>query len=60
MSFAYNIITISIESGLLYGFTNSLILTPTLSALGWITSDSAVFGNILLIRKFHFRSNKLQ
>jgi P-type Cu+ transporter len=52
MSFAYNAITISIAAGLLYGFTHSLILTPTLAALGWIVSDSAVFGNSLLVRKF--------
>jgi Cu+-exporting ATPase len=52
MSFAYNAITISIAAGLLYGFTHSLILTPTLAALGWIVSDSAVFGNSLLIKKF--------
>jgi Cu+-exporting ATPase len=53
MSFAYNAITISIAAGLLYGFTHSLILTPTLAALGWIVSDSAVFGNSLLVRKFY-------
>jgi hypothetical protein len=35
MSFAYNAITISITARLLYGFTHSLILTPTLAALGW-------------------------
>src|SRR5919197_1548477 len=52
MSFAYNIITISVAAGLFYGITNSLILTPTLAALGWVISDSAVFGNSLLIRKF--------
>jgi Cu+-exporting ATPase len=52
MSFAYNAITISIAAGLFYGFTHSLILTPTLAALGWIVSDSAVFGNSLLVRKF--------
>ena len=52
MSFAYNAITISIAAGLLYGFTHSPILTPTLAALGWIVSDSAVFGNSLLVRKF--------
>ena len=52
MSFAYNAITISIAAGLLYEFTHSLILTPTLAALGWIVSDSAVFGNSLLVRKF--------
>jgi P-type Cu+ transporter len=52
MSFAYNVITISIAAGLLYGITNSLILTPPLAALGWVISDSAVFGNSLLIRKY--------
>ncbi|MFZ0512110.1 MAG: HAD-IC family P-type ATPase [Candidatus Nitrosopolaris sp.] len=31
MSFAYNAITISIAAGLLYGFTHSLIVTPTLA-----------------------------
>lgn len=56
MSFAYNAITISIAAGLLYGFTHSLILTPTLAALGWIVSDSAVFGNSLLVRKFHSKN----
>lgn len=60
MSFAYNIITISIAAGLMYGFTNSLILTPALAALGWVISDSAVFGNSLLIRKFHFRSKYIK
>ncbi len=53
MSFIYNVITISIAAGILYGITNSLILTPTLAALGWVISDSAVFGNSLLIRKFN-------
>ena len=57
MSFAYNGITISITAGLLYGFTHSLILTPTLAALGWIVSDSAVFGNSLLVRKFYSADN---
>jgi P-type Cu+ transporter len=52
ISFAYNFITISIAAGLFYGITNSLILTPGLAALGWIISDSAVFGNSLLTRKF--------
>ena len=51
MSFAYNIITISVAAGLFYGITHSLILTPTLAALGWIISDSAVFSNSLLIRR---------
>ena len=52
MSFAYNAITISIAAGLLYGVTNSVILTPALAALSWIISDSAVFGNSLLVRKY--------
>ena len=51
MSFVYNSITISIAAGLLYGFTNSLILTPALGALGWVISDSLVFGNSLLVKK---------
>jgi Cu+-exporting ATPase len=52
ISFAYNVITISIAAGLFYSITNSLVLTPGLAALGWIISDSAVFGNSLLTRKF--------
>lgn len=51
ISFAYNVITISIAAGVLYGITNSLILTPALAALGWVVSDSAVFGNSLLVRR---------
>jgi Cu+-exporting ATPase len=51
ISFAYNAISISIAAGILYGITNSLILTPALAALGWIISDSLVFGNSLLVRK---------
>ena len=52
MSFTYNVVTISI-AGLLYGLTNSLILTPALGpALGWVISDSVVFGNSLSIRRF--------
>lgn len=59
MSFAYNSITIPIAAGLLYGLTNSLVLTPTLAALGWIVSDSAVFGNSLLVRRFvAYNNNK--
>jgi Cu+-exporting ATPase len=58
MSFAYNAITISIATGLLYGYTHSLILTPTLAALGWIISDSTVFGNSLLVRKFTTADNR--
>jgi Cu+-exporting ATPase len=52
MSFAYNVITISIAAGVLYSITNSLILTPALAALGWVVSDSAVFGNSLSLRRF--------
>jgi Cu+-exporting ATPase len=51
MSFAYNVITISIAAGVLYSITNSLILTPALAALGWVVSDSAVFGNSLSLRR---------
>jgi Cu+-exporting ATPase len=58
MSFTYNIITISIAAGLFYSITNSLVLTPTLAALGWVISDSAVFGNSLLVRKFSILSPK--
>jgi P-type Cu+ transporter len=52
ISFAYNVITMSIAAGVFYGLTNSLVLTPALAALGWIVSDSSVFGNSLLVRKF--------
>ncbi|HEY6164199.1 MAG TPA: copper-translocating P-type ATPase [Nitrososphaeraceae archaeon] len=58
MSFVYNVVTISIAAGLLYGITNSLVLTPALAALGWVISDSAVFGNSLLVRKFSALSLK--
>lgn len=51
ISFAYNTIAISIAAGILYSFTHSLVLTPELAALGWIISDSTVFGNSLFIRK---------
>ena len=54
ISFTYNSITIPIAAGILYGITNSLILTPGLAALGWIISDSSVFGNSMLIKKFSF------
>jgi Cu+-exporting ATPase len=47
-----NVITISIAAGVFYSITNSLLLTPALAALGWVISDSAVFGNSLIIRKF--------
>ncbi|MEW5841505.1 MAG: copper-translocating P-type ATPase [Thermoproteota archaeon] len=52
ISFGYNAIAMSIAAGVLYGMTNSLILTPALAALGWIVSDSSVFGNSLLVRKY--------
>ncbi len=52
ISFTYNAITIPIAAGILYGITNSLILSPALAALGWIVSDSSVFGNSLLVRRF--------
>jgi len=52
ISFAYNSIAISIAAGLLYGVTNSLVLTPALAAVGWIISDTLVFGNSLFIKKF--------
>lgn len=35
ISFAYNAITMSIAAGIFYSITNSLILTPSLAALGW-------------------------
>jgi Cu+-exporting ATPase len=54
MSFTYNVVTISIAAGLFFGITNSLVLTPALAALGWVISDSAVFGNSLLVRKFSY------
>lgn len=57
MSFAYNVITISIADGVLYGITNSLILTPALAALRWVVSDSAIFGNSLSLRR-RFSSQK--
>jgi Cu+-exporting ATPase len=53
ISFAYNAITIPIAAGILFGITNSLILTPGLAALGWIISDGAVFGNSMLMKKIH-------
>ena len=52
ISFVYNSITIPIAAGILYGITNSLILTPALAAIGWVISDSLVFGNSLLLKKF--------
>jgi P-type Cu+ transporter len=44
----------AIDPGLLYGFTNSLILIPVLAAVGWIIRDSLAFGNLLLVNKFKF------
>lgn len=55
ISFAYNSITIPIAAGILYWMTQSLVLTPALAALGWIVSDSSVFGNSLLVKKFKFK-----
>lgn len=52
ISFAYNAITIPIAAGILFGVTDSLILTPGLAALGWIISDGSVFGNSLLMKRF--------
>ena len=57
ISFAYNVVTICIAAGLLYSFTNSLILTPALAALGWVISDTVVFGNSLLLRRFNGSSS---
>jgi cation transport ATPase len=58
ISFAYNAITMSIAAGVFYSLTNSLILTPALAALGWVVSDSTVFGNSLSLRRLSF-SQKL-
>ena len=58
ISFAYNAITMSIAAGVLYSLTNSLVLTPALAALGWVASDSIVFGNSLLLRKYFSSSQK--
>jgi len=55
ISFAYNAITIPIAAGVLFNITNSLILTPGLAALGWIVSDTLVFGNSLLVKRFGVR-----
>lgn len=55
ISFAYNSIAISLAAGLFYGITNSLALTPGLAALGALISDSSVFGNSMLVRKFVFK-----
>ncbi len=52
ISFAYNSITIPLAAGVFYGFTNSLILSPAIAALGWVISDSLVFGNSLFIKRF--------
>jgi hypothetical protein len=35
----------SIATGIFYGFTISLVITPALAALGRIVSDSLVLGN---------------
>lgn len=55
ISFIYNSIAISLATGLFYGITNSLALTPGLAALGALISDSLVFGNSMLVRKFVFK-----
>lgn len=59
ISFLYNAIIMSIAAGVFYSITQSLILTPALAALAWIVSDSAVFGNSLLMRRFR-QYNKRQ
>jgi P-type Cu+ transporter len=48
----------AIAPGLLYGFTNSLILIPALAAVGWIIRDSLVFENLLLVNKFKFNHHR--
>lgn len=53
ISFVYNSITIPLAAGILYSLTNSLVLTPSLAALGWIISDSAVFGNSMLVKFYN-------
>jgi Cu+-exporting ATPase len=59
MSFAYNTITMSIAAGeVFHRVTNSLVLTRALAALGWIVSDSLVFGNPFLVERFHL-SNRI-
>ena len=58
ISFCYNAITIPIAAGVLYSITGSLILTPAFAALGWIVSDSSVFGNSMLVKKFVPYRNK--
>lgn len=59
ISFVYNTITMSIAAGVIYGVTNSLVLTPAVAALGWIISDSLVFGNSLLVRRFRFSASSI-
>jgi Cu+-exporting ATPase len=59
ISFAYNSISISIAAGIFYGITNSLILTPALAAVGWIISDSIVFGNSLFVNEFKLNYHKV-
>jgi P-type Cu+ transporter len=58
MSFTYNTITMSIAAGVFYRVTNSLVLSRALAALGWIVSDSLLFGNSFLVRRFHI-SNRI-
>jgi cation transport ATPase len=54
ISIAYNSIVISIVAELLYGFTNSLILTTALALLDCNRSDLTLFGNSLLLTKSMF------
>jgi Cu+-exporting ATPase len=60
ISFAYNSITIPLAAGILYSLTNSLVLTPSLAALGWIISDSAVFGNSMLVKRYNKKNARQQ
>lgn len=60
ISFAYNSITIPIAAGLLFGISNSLILTPALAAIGWVISDSLVFGNSLLLKRLVINKKNLE
>jgi cation transport ATPase len=54
ISIAYNSIVISIVAELLYGFTNSLILTTALALLDCNRSDLTLFENSLLLTKSMF------
>jgi cation transport ATPase len=54
ISIACNSIVISIVAELLYGFTNSLILTTALALLDCNRSDLTLFENSLLLTKSMF------